>query len=70
VLVEVVRADGSLRVTVTDDGRGFHAGHEGDGFGLRGMRERAELLDGRLQVAVREEGGTEVSATLPLARQL
>jgi PAS domain S-box-containing protein len=69
-VVEVVRRDGRLRIRVSDDGRGFDARRNGEGFGLRGMRERVELLDGRLTIALREEGGTEVVATLPLARQL
>ena len=69
-VVELVRGDGSLRIRVSDDGTGFRAGRESQGFGLRGMRERVELLDGRLTIALREEGGTEVVATLPLARQL
>jgi signal transduction histidine kinase len=66
VAVELVRRDGFLRIRVSDDGRGFRAGPEGEGFGLRGMRERVDLLDGRLTIALREEGGTEVVARLPL----
>ena len=66
VVVELARRDGHLRIRVSDDGRGFRGGGEVDGFGLRGMRERVELLDGRLTIALREEGGTEVTARLPL----
>ncbi len=33
--------------------------------GLRGMRERAELIDGTLTIAPGERGGTEVIARLP-----
>jgi len=66
VAVELARRDGVLRIRVSDDGRGFRPGSEAEGFGLRGMRERVELLDGRLRIAVREEGGTEVVAKLPL----
>jgi signal transduction histidine kinase len=66
VLVELKRRDGSMRIRVSDDGRGFQPGGESGGFGLRGMRERVELLDGRLTIARREEGGTEVVALLPL----
>jgi len=68
VAVEVARRNGALRICVSDDGRGFRPGSESEGFGLRGIRERVELLDGRLRIAVREEGGTEVVAKLPLAR--
>jgi PAS domain S-box-containing protein len=67
VLVELARRDGHLRIRVSDDGRGFDTGRESEGFGLRGMRERVELLDGRLTIALREGGGTEVVAVLPPA---
>ena len=62
VAVELAEADGSLHVRVRDDGRGFDVGDEtGSGFGLRGMRERVDLLDGRLAIASSGEG-TEVTA--------
>ncbi|AZT98671.1 sensor histidine kinase [Brevibacterium aurantiacum] len=41
------------------------AGHLGGGFGLKGMRERVEALDGTLQVGPTAAGGFEVLATLP-----
>jgi len=65
VVVEVAQRDGSLRVRVRDDGRGFEDA-ETTGFGLRGMRERVDLLDGSLRIASSPGGGTEVSAALPL----
>ena len=40
-------------------------GHLGGGFGLKGMRERVEALDGTLHVGPTAEGGFEVLATLP-----
>ena len=39
--------------------------HPGGGFGLKGMRERVEALEGTLQVGPTAEGGFEVLATLP-----
>jgi signal transduction histidine kinase len=53
-----------LRLEVTDDGRGrtgTHAGH-----GLIGMRERAALYGGTLDVGPAAGGGFRVSAVLPL----
>ncbi len=59
------------RVTliVEDDGKGMGQ-REGDrqGFGLIGMRERAEQLGGELTVAAAEDGGTRVTAVLPARR--
>lgn len=61
-------ADGSLRVVVGDDGAGFDPGAIDQGRGLAGMRERAALLGGRIEVRSEPGRGTEVLATLPLSR--
>jgi signal transduction histidine kinase len=50
---------------VADDGRGFDPNTPSAGFGLVGMRERAELSGGELQV-VPGEPGTIVRARLPV----
>ena len=64
VTVEAHDADGTLRLSVTDDGRGFDPAAPGAGFGLAGMRERVLLLGGSLDVAS-GPAGTRVEATLP-----
>jgi PAS domain S-box-containing protein len=69
-VVDLAHEEGVLRIRVSDDGRGFDPGFESEGFGLRGIRERVELLDGRLTIARREQGGTEVVATLRLPRHV
>ncbi|MFF0116608.1 sensor histidine kinase [Streptomyces prasinus] len=56
-----------LTITVEDDGRaGARESHSGSGHGLIGMRERAASVGGKLQAAVRPEGGFTVTADLPL----
>ena len=55
-----------LMVTVEDDGHGIN-GTSAGGHGLRGIRERAELYGGTLEIARRDHGGTRVHARLPLA---
>ncbi|WP_084361511.1 sensor histidine kinase [Herbiconiux solani] len=71
--VEVVLEQGTDAVTaaVTDDGRGAppaardgSGGHEGRG--LLGMRERAELLGGRLEAGPVAGGGFRVRAAIPV----
>jgi signal transduction histidine kinase len=69
----------SVRLTVTDDGRGFEpgelllraaaqgAGRQG-GLGFVSMRERAEALHGALRIVASPGGGTRVEVTLPAAR--
>jgi PAS domain S-box-containing protein len=68
VRVEVGKHDGALRVRVSDDGEGFDPASESAGFGLRGMRERVDLLDGELHVSSRPGAGTEITARLPVSR--
>ena len=56
-------------VEVTDDGRGFDHGaiaaHGRRNYGLRFMRERAELIGARLDVRSRPDGGTVVRLAIP-----
>lgn len=66
VLVEVAQHNDTLRVRVTDDGGGFDLDNESTGFGLRGMRERVDLLDGELRIDS-QPPGTQVTALLPVA---
>ncbi|GAA3198436.1 sensor histidine kinase [Dactylosporangium siamense] len=53
-------------IEVSDDGPG-PTGHDVGGNGLRGMRERVQLLGGRLTAAPGPGGGFTVRATLPVA---
>jgi signal transduction histidine kinase len=55
----------SIRLEVEDHGRGFAPDERHQGIGLVGMRERAELVGGTLQVAGREGGGTIVRLVVP-----
>ncbi|HMJ35309.1 MAG TPA: sensor histidine kinase [Baekduia sp.] len=63
VLVEVGRDHGRPIVRIVDDGVGF-AGTDGDGIGLVGMRERARLARGRLEVHSVPGRGTAVELRL------
>ena len=63
--VEVVEDDSTVRVTVRDDGRGFDPIAHTDGFGLLGMRERVELLQGTLEVTSLPGQGTTINAAFP-----
>ena len=62
--IDITRADGWLRVAVSDDGVG---GADPDGAGLRGLRDRVEALDGRLRVETPPPGGTRITAAIPCA---
>lgn len=50
---------------VRDDGRGFAFDDAGDGLGLAGMRERALLVGGNLEIESRTGAGTMLRLTIP-----
>jgi two-component system, NarL family, sensor kinase len=52
-----------LRLTIVDNGQGFNRARS-SGFGLVGMRERAQALGGRLRISSRRGRGTRVTFTL------
>jgi signal transduction histidine kinase len=56
--------DQLLRLTVTDDGHGLHSPN-GEGVGIRTMRERARELGGRLTIEAADGQGLQVVAELP-----
>jgi signal transduction histidine kinase len=64
---------GELRLEVHDHGSGIvgadpaQSGHLS--LGIRGMRERIEMLGGRLEILEGKDGGTVVLATLPLTEE-
>ncbi|MBR7800942.1 sensor histidine kinase [Undibacterium fentianense] len=61
-----------LCLSVIDDGVGFGSGVSGSGIGLSNIRERLKHLyagEARLDICMREEGGTEVRIVLPLSRE-
>jgi signal transduction histidine kinase len=62
-----VRQEGDrLMLEVWDDGAGFDPGTSPGGFGLRGMRERAERLGGSIELDARPNEGTRVRVETPL----
>jgi two-component system NarL family sensor kinase len=73
VSVSLRSVDGWVELRVADDGRGFanpnsaSAGAPGH-LGLAAMRERAELLDGDLEIDTGDRG-TRVVVRVPLARR-
>src|SRR6202035_277495 len=72
-VVNISERDGYVRASVTDDGKGLpnadRLGARGDGleggFGMGGMRERAELVGGELEFGPAPERGTRVRLVVP-----
>ncbi len=75
VAIKLRAANSALHLTVQDDGAGFApsagrapqaADGSSGGLGLKTMRERAELLGGKLVLTSRPNAGTTIEVTLPL----
>jgi signal transduction histidine kinase len=67
--VEIQYDGGHLQVRVRDDGKGIdpavlEEGRSGH-FGLSGMRERTEMIGGRLNLWSESGLGTEIELTIP-----
>ena len=64
-----VDPNGDWLLEIVDDGRGFDPGLAREGatrsFGLRFMRERAELIGATVEVSSRPSAGTRVCVTIP-----
>lgn len=69
--VRIARVGDELEITIADDGVGFDlhsAAQERNRHGLLGMRERIELIGGRIDIDSKSGAGTRIRATLPLRR--
>ena len=69
IVVEIQEDPTNIHLSVRDDGRGFDPEAKSEGFGLLGMRERAQLLDGELQVNSMPGAGTHVRVRFPARRR-
>jgi signal transduction histidine kinase len=66
--------DGSMKVKVRDDGKGFdldevlkaHETGSEHGFGLMGMQERIANLDGEMHISSEPGKGTSIEISIPL----
>ncbi len=74
ISVSVIRKDPRIQgrdvveIALMDDGRGADLTKQTLGLGLRGMRERVEMLQGELQVTSAPGCGFRIVACLPVAR--
>jgi two-component system, NarL family, sensor histidine kinase UhpB len=66
VEVKLAREGDRVELTVGDDGSGFTFDQAARGLGIAGMRERALLVGGDMQVTSSLDTGTRVRLTVPL----
>ncbi|HEY4364245.1 MAG TPA: sensor histidine kinase [Bryobacteraceae bacterium] len=70
VEVEVKAEAAGMQVSITDDGRGISSSDSQErGLGILGMRERAAILGGSLQVTSAHGTGTRVVLAVPFTAQ-
>jgi signal transduction histidine kinase len=69
VRVRLASSSGRLSMAIQDNGCGFEPEAVREtGYGLRGMRERAAMLDAELTIDSRPHDGTRVSIAVPVVR--
>lgn len=69
VLIELLAADSSITLRITDDGMGFDSrsqSPEPSHFGMTGMHERAERIKANIDIESSRGHGCIVTVTLPL----
>ena len=57
-----------IDIEVIDDGVGFNKSHR-DGFGLSGMRERINEIDGKINITSNFNQGVQLNIQLPMTRK-
>ena len=68
VSVRLVRDESKVELRVRDDGAGFEPNGNHRGLGLQGMRERAALLGGAVQLESAPGKGTTITVHFPVRR--
>lgn len=67
ILVKIELLKDRVTAVVVDDGNGFDPKERRDkSFGLMGMHERVEILEGKLKVSSSKEAGTKVIIVIPI----
>jgi signal transduction histidine kinase len=65
VSILLTRKNERVVAVIEDDGQGFDPGRESEGSGIQSMRERVELLDGRLRIESSAGSGTTLVVEVP-----
>lgn len=66
VFLKIEERGKAINLTVRDNGQGFDLEQNTTGFGLKGMRERAEALGGNFQTNSKPHKGCKIQVAIPL----
>lgn len=64
--LELVRSNNSLRILISDNGKGFDTTAKNSGNGMKNMKSRATALNGNFHISSIPGKGTSVSLELPI----
>ncbi len=70
LLISLIYGETTLQLLVEDDGQGFVVGSDSAGFGIRGMRKRADAISAELQIRSMPGRGTAVEVIAPMPAKL
>jgi signal transduction histidine kinase len=65
VTIELATGEGTLSLSVQDNGRGFDERNVSNGMGMKLMRYRAQMLGGDVTISNNEAGGVIVRCSCP-----
>ncbi|HEX5162560.1 MAG TPA: PAS domain-containing protein [Steroidobacteraceae bacterium] len=65
VAIDLATVDGTLTLSIQDNGRGFDERNASNGMGMKLMRYRAQMLGGDVTIENNEGGGVTVRCTCP-----
>ena len=68
IAIQLVQEPESVTLSVTDDGEGFDAEQQTEGMGLKNIRNRISVYNGRMLVLSDNESGTEINIEIPLKK--
>ena len=65
VTVTLLSEDDRIKLSIKDNGKGFNPKKiKKEHLGIRGMRERIEMLSGKFDIVSNEKSGTEITVTI------
>jgi signal transduction histidine kinase len=76
VLLKVIQEDNEIEIFIKDDGKVFDVEqvfkdiNKGRALGLLGIKERVELLNGKIEIKSEIQKGTEMRINIPLERDI
>ena len=65
ITIRISTKDDNIYLCIKDDGIGFSNNNFTSGNGILNMKERASLLNGRLEISSSEKKGTKITAIIP-----